>query len=157
MGGLMGHHTRHVWNWGKKIRTIRGGRRRLDGEDEAVLRMIMQAALWFDPGKRATVSRWYYSGNDPGELGEHGCVRGAGPLVRNRDTDKRLLYSGFISVSNAQQSPICHVGQQRDLATEGALGECSKRLNSSGVIPGGPEVQDPGKGPPGILTCRAAE
>ena len=40
---------------------------------------------------------------------------------------------------------------------EGALDECSKHLDCSGVIPGGLEVHVLGKGPPGVLTCGAAE
>ena len=40
---------------------------------------------------------------------------------------------------------------------EGALDECGKHLDCGGVIPGGLEVQGLGKGPPGVLTCGAAE
>ena len=48
-------------------------------------------------------------------------------------------------------------GKARREGSEGALDECSKHLNCSGVIPGGLEVQGLGKGPPGVLTCGAAE
>ena len=48
-------------------------------------------------------------------------------------------------------------GKARRVGSEGALDECSKHLDCSGVIPGGLEVQSPGQGPPGVLTCGAAE
>ena len=38
-------------------------------------------------------------------------------------------------------------GKARRVGSEGALDECSKHLNCSGVIPGGFEVQDSGKDP----------
>ena len=48
-------------------------------------------------------------------------------------------------------------GEARWVGGEGALDECSKHLNCSGVITGGHEVQGFGKGPSGVLTCGAAE
>ena len=48
-------------------------------------------------------------------------------------------------------------GKARRVSSEGALDECSKHLDYSVVIPGGLEVQGLGKGPPGVLTCGAAE
>ena len=52
---------------------------------------------------------------------------------------------------------ILRGGEARGIGSEGALDECSKHLNCSDVIPGGLEVQGLGKGPPGVLTCGAAE
>ena len=43
------------------------------------------------------------------------------------------------------------------IGSEGAANELGKHFSCSGVIPGGLEVQGLGKGPPGILTGRAAE
>ena len=40
----MGSRWRHMWNWDKTIRTIRGDGK-LEEEDKAVLRMIMQVTL----------------------------------------------------------------------------------------------------------------
>ena len=49
-------------------------------------------------------------------------------------------------------------GEARRVGSEGALDECSKRLNcGGGVIPGGLEVQGLGEGPPGVLTFGTAE
>ena len=48
-------------------------------------------------------------------------------------------------------------GKAWRVGIEGALDEYSKHLNCSGVMPGGLEVQGLGKGPPGGLTCGAAE
>ena len=55
-GQFVENRTGDMWNWDKKIRTIRGGGG-LQEEDEAVLRMIMQAALRFEPEKRATAEQ----------------------------------------------------------------------------------------------------
>ena len=52
---------------------------------------------------------------------------------------------------------ILRGGEARGVGSEGALDECGKHLNCGGVIPGGLEVQGLGKGPPGVLTCGAAE
>ena len=48
-------------------------------------------------------------------------------------------------------------GKARRVGSEGALDECGKHRNCGGVIPGGLEVQGLGEGPPGVLTCGAAE
>lgn len=55
-GGLVENRKKKMWNWDKKIRMIRGDGG-LEEEDEAVLRMIMQAALRFEPGERATAEQ----------------------------------------------------------------------------------------------------
>ena len=55
-GELVEGPIRNIGNWDKKIRMITGGGR-LEEEDEAALRMIMQAALRFEPGKRATAEQ----------------------------------------------------------------------------------------------------
>ena len=49
------------------------------------------------------------------------------------------------------------VGESRRVGSKGAADELSEHFSCSGVIPGGLEVQGPGKGPPGILTGGAAE
>lgn len=52
----MGSRWRHILNWDKTIRTIRGDGK-LEEEDKAVLRMIMQVALRFELEKRATAGQ----------------------------------------------------------------------------------------------------
>ena len=48
-------------------------------------------------------------------------------------------------------------GESRRVGSEGAANELGEHFDCSGVIPGGLEAQGLGKGPPGILTGRAAE
>ena len=43
-----------------------------------------------------------------------------------------------------------------EVGSEGTLGDCGEHLDCSGVIPGGLEVQDPGKGSSSMLTGGAA-
>ena len=43
------------------------------------------------------------------------------------------------------------------IGSEGAVDECGEHFSCGGVVPGGLEVQGLGKGPPGVLTCGAAE
>ena len=49
------------------------------------------------------------------------------------------------------------VGEPRTVGSNGAADRLSEHLICSGVIPGGPEVQGLGEGPPGELTSGATE